>query len=168
MPYQKKIPQKILCKTCNCEFIPKIYHPSYKFCSIKCKDKFNKSKPEYKKARSLYAKEKHLKNPEAKKLQDKKRYLENREQYFENNAKRRYKIRDKSTPKWDEELTSFVFQEAQRLRKIRNICTGIEWHVDHIIPVSGTNVSGLHVWNNFAVIPKVENLRKGNKNSISS
>ena len=151
---------------CNCDFIPKINHPLYKFCSIKCKDTFNKSKPEYKKARSLYAKKKNLENPESKKLQDRKRYLENREHFFEKNAKRRYKIRDRSTPKWGEEFTSFVFQEAQRLRKLRNAYTGIEWNVDHIVPVSGSNVSGLHVWNNFAVIPKVENLRKGNRNSI--
>jgi 5-methylcytosine-specific restriction endonuclease McrA len=143
-----------------------MYHPRYKYCSPKCKDTFNKSKPEYKQARNLYAKKKNSENPEARKLRDKKRYLENREQFYESNAKRRYKIRDRSTPKWDEELTSFVFQEAQRLRKLRDACTGIEWHVDHIIPVSGNDVSGLHVWNNFAVIPKVDNLRKGNKNSV--
>lgn len=116
--------------------------------------------------RNEYEKRKRLENPELKRLLDRKRYLKNKEQFFENNAKRRYKIRNSSTPKWEEELTSFVFQEAQRLRKLRDSYTGIKWHVDHIIPICGKDVSGLHVWNNFAVIPKVDNLRKGNKNSI--
>lgn len=68
--------------------------------------------------------------------------------------------------KWDLELTEFAYKEAHHLRKLRNATTGIEWHVDHIIPLKGKHVCGLHVWNNFAVIPKVENLRKGNKYSI--
>ena len=65
-----------------------------------------------------------------------------------------------------DELTDFVYKEAHELRKLRNKLTGIEWHVDHIIPLINPNVCGLHVWNNFAVIPKVENLRKGNYHSV--
>lgn len=68
---------------------------------------------------------------------------------------------------WDKELTDFVYKEAHDLRRKRNELFGFEWHIDHIIPLRGKDVCGLHVWNNFAVIPKVENLRKGNRNSIS-
>jgi|688.fasta_scaffold18428_16 hypothetical protein len=67
---------------------------------------------------------------------------------------------------WEKELTDFVYREAHALRKLRNSLFGFEWHVDHIIPLRGKDVCGLHIWRNFAVIPKVENLRKGNKNSI--
>ena len=67
---------------------------------------------------------------------------------------------------WDKELTDFVYTEAHKLRKLRNEQTGFEWHVDHVIPLKGKEVCGLHVWNNFAVIPKVENLRKGNYHPI--
>jgi len=67
---------------------------------------------------------------------------------------------------WDKELTDFVYKEAHELRKLRNKTTNIEWHVDHIIPLKGDAVCGLHVWNNFAVIPKVENLRKGNNHTV--
>jgi len=67
-----------------------------------------------------------------------------------------------------DEFTLFVYKEAQELRKLRNTLTRIEWHVDHIIPLKGDNVCGLHVWNNFAVIPKIDNLRKGNRIAFST
>lgn len=67
---------------------------------------------------------------------------------------------------WDKEFTDLVYKEAHELRKLRNSSTGIEWHVDHVIPLKGKGVCGLHVWNNFAVIPKVDNLRKGNNHSV--
>lgn len=44
--------------------------------------------------------------------------------------------------------------------------TGIEWHVDHIIPLKGREICGLHLWTNLRLIPKLENLRKGNKSCL--
>lgn len=68
--------------------------------------------------------------------------------------------------RFTDEFTAFVTKEAHDLRKQRFLTTGIEWHVDHVIPLKGKTVSGLHIWSNLAVIPKVENLRKGNNHSI--
>lgn len=65
-----------------------------------------------------------------------------------------------------DELTQFVYKEAHDLRKLRNKLTNIEWHVDHVIPLKGKTVSGLHIWNNFAVIPKKYNLKKGNNHAF--
>lgn len=65
--------------------------------------------------------------------------------------------------RFKDELSILVFNEAHSLRKLRNQSTGIEWHVDHIIPLKGKEVSGLHIWSNLQVIPKIINLKKGNK-----
>lgn len=65
-----------------------------------------------------------------------------------------------ATPEWANE---FFIEEAYDLAKIRTKITGFEWHVDHIIPLQGRNVCGLHVENNLQVIPWFENISKGNK-----
>ena len=75
------------------------------------------------------------------------------------NAKRRAS-KLQATPQWaDLGKIQEVYTEAQRLTEL----LGIEMHVDHIVPLQGSLVSGLHVETNLQILPAVENLRKSNK-----
>jgi protein required for attachment to host cells len=67
------------------------------------------------------------------------------------------------TPKWLTEDDLWMIEEAYSLAALRAKMFGISWHVDHVIPLQGKNVSGLHVPINLQVIPGVENIRKGNR-----
>ena len=82
-------------------------------------------------------------------------------------AKRRASKRNQY-PLWDRELTDFVSTEASSLARIRGELFGFKWHVDHVVPLRGKEVRGLHVWNNLQVIPGVLNARKSNKLEVAA
>lgn len=66
------------------------------------------------------------------------------------------------------ELTNLVSIEASDLARERKSQTGIDWHVDHMIPLQAKKASGLHVWNNLQVIPAFMNLKKHNKMQLTN
>jgi hypothetical protein len=72
------------------------------------------------------------------------------------------------TPKWlcqnDFELMETYYDLAHYLTE----CTDIKWNVDHIIPLQGKNISGLHVPENLRVIPAQENYIKNNRYDITA
>lgn len=55
-----------------------------------------------------------------------------------------------------------VWADIEKINKIYIDCP-IGHHVDHIIPIKGINVSGLHVEYNLQYLPATENCRKSNK-----
>ena len=63
---------------------------------------------------------------------------------------------------WDTEATDLVLVEAADVARRRAEITGFAWEIDHIVPLQGKKVSGLHVWNNLQVVPKFVNRSKGN------
>lgn len=67
------------------------------------------------------------------------------------------------TPKWLSADDNWILQEVYELATLRTKLTGIDWHVDHVVPMQGTNVSGLHCPENLQVIPAKHNVRKNNK-----
>jgi hypothetical protein len=65
-----------------------------------------------------------------------------------------------ATPLWRNE---FYIKEAYHLAKLRSKATKIEHQVDHIVPLRSKLVCGLHNEFNLRVIPKLQNITKGNK-----
>lgn len=78
-------------------------------------------------------------------------------------AMRRYATKTKATPKWltsDHKTQISKFYEAAVLLEI---VTGVPHQVDHIVPLRGKYVCGLHVPWNLQVLTQSENARKGNR-----
>jgi len=64
------------------------------------------------------------------------------------------------TPKWaDMRAIEAVYEAAARMRSE----TGIGYDVDHVIPLRGRLVSGLHVAENLQILERRANARKGNR-----
>lgn len=171
---------KVLCSNteCECLFTPRLAWQKY--CQQSCADRArylrkretildrqkayyhaNKTEESVKTKRSYYA-QYSSKNKAKIREKNQRHYLENRDQYFRKSAERRAR-KLHATPSWDRELTNFIVQEGYRLASLRFKILGIKYHIDHILPLKGHTICGLHVWNNLRLIPATENLMKYNK-----
>lgn len=104
---------------------------------VKVYQKKSSAKPENKLRRSQYGK---------------KHYRENKHLYRAKDARYRA-AKLQRTPPWADLEAIKAFYEACPLG----------YHVDHIIPLQGKIVSGLHVLENLQYLPAEENLSKGNR-----
>lgn len=117
--------------------------------------------PVYRQTHLDYARERHSR-PEVKernKFLAQERARANPELHRAASANRRA-ARNLRTPTWS---------DLKKIRVIYKECVGLcveygtEFEVDHIVPLVGTNVSGLHVWWNLQSIPACENNSKSNR-----
>lgn len=68
-----------------------------------------------------------------------------------------------ATPVWFSDFDAFVVEEAYALASKRAEVVGGEWQVDHIVPLAGRKVCGLHVGVNLQVLPATVNNAKRNR-----
>lgn len=126
---------------------------------------------------SRYNQDRYEQDPEKFKAQSKVRYEQDPEK-FQDRVARRAKLNPHKinayvmkrnakkidrTPQW---LTEVHFNQIQLFYETATQMTkeiGIPFEVDHIVPLQGENVSGLHVPWNLQVLTKKENCSKGNE-----
>ena len=89
-----------------------------------------------------------------------KRYRDNNKDKRRANIRRYQASKLNRTPAWADRWAIEQFYIAAQIFSKR---FDIELHVDHIIPLQGVKVSGLHVEDNLQIITKEENLAKGNR-----
>lgn len=76
------------------------------------------------------------------------------------NSKHWEQARRRAVPPWaDRKAMAAIYLEARS----RSAQTGVKWHVDHVVPLQGKNVCGLHVETNLRVIPARDNILKSNR-----
>lgn len=89
----------------------------------------------------------------------KKYWAANKSDYAARTAKYRAAMR-LATPLWaDKEKIKAIYRIAFERSKE----TGLQWHVDHIVPLISKSVCGLHVESNLAVIEASKNMSKNNR-----
>lgn len=119
---------------------------------------WNDKNPEKRKAK--YLRYRHA-NLEKCRARDENYRLRNMDKDAAKTAKRRA-LKFERTPKWLDIEHYERIQSFYTLAKLRESVTDIKYHVDHIVPLNGENVCGLHVPWNLQVIPAIDNLIKSN------
>ena len=104
----------------------------------------------------------HIKNNPEKRRELRKEYRKRYPEKIRANHARRRAYKLNRVPKWltkeDMKAIQDIYAEATR----KTLETGIPHHVDHIIPLRGKLISGLHVPTNLQVIPATQNMQKYN------
>ena len=103
----------------------------------------------------------------------KEEYLQRQKRYRDSNkskgAAKRAKYRAsllKRTPKWLTSNDLAVIDAKYAMAKWLSEIVGIKYEVDHVVPLQGKLVSGLHTPDNLAIIKSSINRSKGNRHTI--
>jgi len=130
---------------------------------------YNQSEAGQKAKREYYERNKEtvVARAQARTDEDKRRYkkahkIANPDMYREMVSLRRRRFRQ-ATPKWLTAEQRMEIRLKYRLAIEMSRATGTRYAVDHIVPLQGETVCGLHVPWNLQVILQEENLKKFNK-----
>ena len=133
-------PKLLKKKCCHCDacFEHDTTRPTQKYCGFKCKQNVLNSKY-------------YFKNKEKYKLRKENYYNKNKHLYTANSAKRRAVKKMATLKGYDQEI-KLIYKNCPE-----------KHHVDHVVPLQGKNVCGLHVPWNLQYLTVEENLKKSNK-----
>ena len=160
----------MICSKCNIE---KPLSDFYKRKDTKfgvrkdCKTCANKStiNSRCEKKKSEYDKKYYLSVSTRRKIQA-RNYQKNNKGKVNSMVMKQHASRLKRTPSWldryDDIVIDFIYKTASDMTDLM----GINFEVDHIIPLRGKYVSGLHVPDNLQILTKKENRLKSNKMEI--
>ena len=129
------------CLICNDTRKKKYYQDNKESC-IESNRKWQK---ENKELVAKYSRDWHHKNPE----------------YGLEMSNQRRAAKNLATPSWYEGEKDDIIELYQEAKQLTNI-TGIPRHVDHIIPLRGEKVCGLHCLANLQILTGTENITKSN------
>lgn len=146
------------CKDCHAKYMKEYQkRPKSKiYCSEYHKNYYAKNKEKL----SLYMENWTQENKEYLREYDKKRYEENKYVYIARVAKRKAKLL-KATPVWADHEKIQMFYGFAKAMDFYNPFT--KHHVDHIVPLQGKLVCGLHTHHNLQILTAEQNLSKGIK-----
>ena len=132
-----------------------------KVCSTEVRDKWRQKNKErvIQNNAELYQATKELRRVQAAKWARENKASKN----FSRAKRRAAKLQ--ATPAWaDQEKIKEIYNRASRANSFcEKYSLKVRFHVDHIVPLQGNEVSGLHVEDNLQVITAKENLKKHNK-----
>jgi hypothetical protein len=153
------------CKACTKEYVKK-YKENNRTKVLEAKKNHHKKyysskkeSPEFLKNRSIQTKKWRNSNKSKVKEYNKQYKNSNRDLCSAIANKRRVKI-STSTPEW---INNSELREIYKEKNILSEYTGINYSVDHIIPINHEKVCGLHVPWNLQILTKSENSSKNNK-----
>lgn len=108
-----------------------------------------------KKIKQTYDKKRRYEKPELYREASKRNRRKHPKRKLADTVKRRLALKQR-VPEWT---------DLEAIKRIYETCPK-GWHVDHIIPLQGKYVSGIHVPNNLQHLPAKENLAKSNHYSL--
>ena len=130
-----------------------------KACCNSANSKWKKNNP---KAAKAIAKRSEKKNFESI-SEYRKTYRKVNRAYFRSKSMGYYAAKKQAAPSWltqeQKNLIDGFYEQARDCELV----SGFKYHVDHIVPLQGENVCGLHVPWNLQVLPACVNISKSNK-----
>jgi hypothetical protein len=157
------------CRLCLSRYQKQIYQKhkekvkeSVKAYREKNKEKIKEYKMQNREKHNEYCREWHKANAEKRQAYSREYHKNNPDKKRHNQAKRRA-AHIQRTPCWLTDDDKVLIQRKYTLAQKKTETTGEMWVVDHILPLRGEFVSGLHVPSNLRVIKATTNARKYNK-----